>query len=82
MVRWTSGAEAPAARVMWSRLREVEIHHVDLGCGTRRRTGPRPSRCGWRTRRDFGDRADGPRVVIRSPEVGHDLPLGEGRRRL
>jgi len=44
-VRWTSGAEAPAARVVWSRLREVEIHHVDLGSGSRRRTGPRRSRC-------------------------------------
>ena len=32
-VRWTAGNQAPAARVMWSRLREVEIHHVDLGAG-------------------------------------------------
>jgi maleylpyruvate isomerase len=32
-VRFTSGAAAPAARVVWSRLCEVEIHHVDLDAG-------------------------------------------------
>ena len=28
-----TGSEMPAAQVMWSRLREVEIHHVDIGAG-------------------------------------------------
>jgi maleylpyruvate isomerase len=31
-VRWTDGTTARAARVVWARLREVEVHHVDLGC--------------------------------------------------
>src|SRR5262249_52666106 len=34
-VRWRSGRPTPAAYVMWSRLREVEIHHVDLDAGYR-----------------------------------------------
>jgi maleylpyruvate isomerase len=32
-VRWRTGREAPALDVLWSRLREVEIHHVDLDAG-------------------------------------------------
>jgi maleylpyruvate isomerase len=32
-VRFPSGTVAPAARVVWSRLCEVEIHHVDLDAG-------------------------------------------------
>jgi maleylpyruvate isomerase len=30
-VRYVSGDEVVAAHVMWARLREVEVHHVDLG---------------------------------------------------
>jgi maleylpyruvate isomerase len=30
-VRWANGHEFPASRCAWSRWREVEIHHVDLG---------------------------------------------------
>jgi maleylpyruvate isomerase len=32
-VRFPSGTVAPAARIVWSRLCEVEIHHVDLDAG-------------------------------------------------
>lgn len=32
-VRFASGTVAPAARVVWSRLCEVELHHVDLAAG-------------------------------------------------
>jgi maleylpyruvate isomerase len=28
--------------------------------------------------RDFGERDDGPRLVVRAPEVGHDLAVGAG----
>jgi len=34
-VRFPSGTAAPAARIVWSRLCEVEIHHVDLDAGYR-----------------------------------------------
>jgi maleylpyruvate isomerase len=33
MVRWTAGNERPARAILASRLREVEIHHVDLAAG-------------------------------------------------
>jgi maleylpyruvate isomerase len=78
VVEWTSGTKSPAARVMWSRLREVEIHHVDLGAGY----GPAdwPEAFTLRMIRslaqDFGARTDAPRAVLRSPEVSHDLVLG------
>jgi maleylpyruvate isomerase len=32
-VRFADGTAVPAARIMWSRLCEVEIHHVDLAAG-------------------------------------------------
>jgi maleylpyruvate isomerase len=33
MIRYGSGIAAPAAHVVWARLREVEVHHVDLDAG-------------------------------------------------
>jgi maleylpyruvate isomerase len=78
VVRWTSGPEAPAARVMWSRLREVEIHHVDLDAGYTPADWPEAFtlRMLRSLARDFAGRDDGPRLVLRSPEVGHDVPIG------
>jgi len=78
-VRWTNGPVAPAARVMWSRLREVEVHHVDLAAGYAPADWPEAFtlRMLRSLARDFGDRADGPRLVIRAPEVGHDLSIGD-----
>lgn len=32
-VEWLSGATTPAAYVVWSRLREIELHHADLDAG-------------------------------------------------
>jgi maleylpyruvate isomerase len=32
-IRYASGAETRAAHVVWSRLREVEVHHVDVNSG-------------------------------------------------
>lgn len=80
VVQWTSGTQAPAARVMWSRLREVEIHHVDLGAGYTAAEWPEAFtlRLARSLAREFGEREDGPRVVIRAPEIGHDLTIGEG----
>jgi maleylpyruvate isomerase len=80
VVRWTSGPEAPAARVMWSRLREVEIHHVDLDAGYTPADWPEAFtlRMLRSLARDFGRRDDGPRLVVRAPEVGPDLPIGPG----
>ena len=78
IVRWTNGTEAPAARVIWSRLREVELHHVDLGTGYGPADWPEPFTLHMITSlaKDFAGREDGPRALLRAPEVGHDVPLG------
>jgi maleylpyruvate isomerase len=34
-IRYGSGVQAKAAHVVWARLREVEVHHVDLDAGYR-----------------------------------------------
>jgi maleylpyruvate isomerase len=79
-IRWTTGRLAPAADVMWSRLRELEIHLVDLDTGYTAADWPDAfaQRMARHLQRDMSGRDDGPRVVIRSPDVGHDLVVGEG----
>ncbi len=80
LVRTTSGTELTAAEVMWSRLREVEIHHVDLGLGYTPADWPEAFslRMAHTLVGGYTRRADGPRLVIRSPEVGRDLVIGTG----
>ena len=79
VVETAGGRELAAAQFMWFRLREVEIHHVDLDAGY----GPAdwPEAFALRLCRtvaeDMAKRAEGPRVVLRTPEVGHDLVLGD-----
>jgi maleylpyruvate isomerase len=80
-VRWTSGAEGRAAAVMWSRLREVEIHHVDLDAGYTPAQWPDSFtlRLLRGVAQDFGGRSNVPAMVIRCPEVGHDVLIaGDG----
>jgi maleylpyruvate isomerase len=79
-LRWTSGGVGPAARVVWSRLREVEIHHVDLAREYTAADWPEAFTVRLLTglAKDFGGREDGPRLVLRAPEIGHDLPVGDG----
>jgi maleylpyruvate isomerase len=78
VVRWTDGRRSPAAQVMWRRLREVEIHHVDLGTGYRPADWPEAFtlRLLRGVARDLSGRDL--RFVIRSPEVGHDVEVGAG----
>jgi maleylpyruvate isomerase len=77
-VQPTVGPEMHAAQVMWSRLREVEIHHVDIGAGY----GPADWSEAFTVRmmhmlvKDMADRSDAPRVRLQIPEIGHDLSLG------
>lgn len=75
------GQAGPAARVIWRRLREVEVHHADLAAGY-----------GWHDmpeaflRRLLNelvsvrprDDGSGPVVAVRATELGHTLRLGEG----
>jgi maleylpyruvate isomerase len=78
LVQGAVGGELPAAQVIWMRLREVEIHHVDIGAGYRPADWSEAFavRMMHMLMRDMADRADAPQVVLRVPEIGHDLPIG------
>ncbi len=78
VVRWTHGDAAPAARVPWHRLREVELHHVDLDTGYGPPDWPEAFavRMAVELARRMGTRHDAPRLVLRCPEIGHDLTFG------
>jgi maleylpyruvate isomerase len=77
---WTSGRVGPAALVAWYRLREIELHHVDLD------TGYSPDdwdeafavRLAVALAREYSARRDSPHLVLRCREVGHDLVVGGG----
>ena len=79
MVETTSGRKLAAAQFMWFRLREVEIHHVDLDAGYVPDDWPEAFALRLcRTVAEHLDKqADGPRLIVRAPEVGHDLVLGD-----
>jgi maleylpyruvate isomerase len=79
-VRWTYGTVGPVAQLGWGRLREVELHHVDLDAGYRPDDWPEAFavRLAAALAQDMGSRPDGPRLLLRAPEVGHDLTFGEG----
>jgi maleylpyruvate isomerase len=72
------GHTDPAVNIVWRRLREVEIHHVDLGAGYTPADWPESFtlRMLKQIAERFGD--EGLRVVVRVPELGHDLPIGDG----
>jgi maleylpyruvate isomerase len=76
---WTNGKVGPAALVVWFRLRETELHHVDLDVGYRPDDWSEAFavRLAVTTARDFSTRAEAPRLVLRCPEVGHDIEIGE-----
>jgi maleylpyruvate isomerase len=78
-VRWADGRTGPAALIPWKRLREVELHHVDLdaGYGPGDWTEAFAVRMAAELAHGLGTRADAPRLVLRCPEVGHDLTFGE-----
>jgi maleylpyruvate isomerase len=78
-VAWANGRVGPAALVAWFRLCELELHHVDLDAGYTAADWSEAFAVRMVTTlaRDMGDRPDGPRLVLRCPEVGHDLTFGE-----
>ena len=74
-LRWANGRLGPASLVVWYRLREVQLHHVDLDVGFGPADWPESFavRLAVDLARSMGDRC---RLVLRSPEVGHDLTFG------
>ncbi|MEU5553294.1 maleylpyruvate isomerase family mycothiol-dependent enzyme [Micromonospora sp. NPDC047793] len=69
----------PAALLVWGRLRELEIHHVDLAAAYR--PADWSPTFGHRLLHEvatgFGDRDDAPPMVLRFDGAGHELVVGE-----
>jgi maleylpyruvate isomerase len=76
-VEWLSGNRSPAQRVVWSRLQEVEVHHVDLDAGYAPADWPEAFtlRILHSLVRGMDQRPDGPAALLRTPELGHDVSL-------
>jgi maleylpyruvate isomerase len=76
-VRQSSGAEVPAASVVWMRLREVEVHHVDLDAGYGSADWPEAFTLHLlhEVATNFGDRADFA-VRVRLPD-GQTIHIGQ-----
>jgi maleylpyruvate isomerase len=73
------GAPQRAARVVWRRLREVEVHHVDLAAGYAAADWPDAfsHRLLHEVVTGFRDRGDAPAVRLRPADLGHELVVGE-----
>lgn len=67
-----------AATLPWGRLREVEVHHVDLvaGYGPANWSEAFSHRLLHEVASDFSGRADAPAMVLHPVETGHDLTVG------
>jgi maleylpyruvate isomerase len=67
-----------AATLVWGRLREVEVHHVDLDAGYRTTDWPEAfsHRLLHEVVADLGGRSDAPAIVLHPVEAGHELTVG------
>ncbi|MFF5172219.1 maleylpyruvate isomerase family mycothiol-dependent enzyme [Micromonospora sp. NPDC000089] len=81
---WTATVETPrggriAAELVWGRLREVEIHHVDLDTGHRPADWPEAfgHRLLHEVAADLAGRPDVPAMVLRFDGDRHELVIGE-----
>ncbi|MEU5727368.1 maleylpyruvate isomerase family mycothiol-dependent enzyme [Micromonospora sp. NPDC047738] len=82
---WTATVRTPrgprlAALLVWGRLREVEVHHVDLAAGYRPADWPEAfsHRLLHEVATDLADRAAAPAMVLRFPGSGcHELGIGD-----
>jgi len=66
----------PVAMIPWRRLREVEVHHVDLATGYQPAEWP-PS-FAHRMLHELARGLKGVSLTVRSDEVGHPVPIGDG----
>jgi maleylpyruvate isomerase len=77
-VQKRSGREVPAAQIPWERMREVEIHHVDLDAGYT--PAHWPTEFVERMLRDethhLEDRPDFPRLALRDADTGQVWRIG------
>jgi len=69
----------PAAMLVWGRLREVEVHHVDLAAGYR--PGDWPDAFAQRLLHEvatgLADNPEAPAMVLRFDGVRHEIVVGE-----
>jgi maleylpyruvate isomerase len=79
IIERTGGRKAPAATCVWGRLREVEVHHVDLDAGYR--PGDWPDAFSQHLLRevvsDFSAATGVTPLVLRPTELEHDLTIGQ-----
>jgi maleylpyruvate isomerase len=75
-VDWLSGRSTPAAYVTWARLREVEVHHVDLDAGYAPGDWPAPfvHRLLHELAADLADAMVAAR--LRATDLDHELTVG------
>jgi maleylpyruvate isomerase len=78
IVQLRSGAQVPAAAVPWHRLREVEMHHVDLAAAYRPEDWPEAftQRLLHDAAASLASRRDAPQIVLRPTDLGRDMPVG------
>jgi maleylpyruvate isomerase len=80
-IRWMDGMAAPAASTTWARLREVEVHHVDLDAGYR--PADWPARFVHRLLHELATAFSAKPAVapmrLHADDLGHDLDIGAGR---
>jgi maleylpyruvate isomerase len=79
LVQLRSGAEVPAATVPWHRLREVEVHHVDLAAAYRPEDWPAAftQRLLHDAVTTIADRRDAPSMVLHATDLDRDHKLGK-----
>lgn len=75
VVQSNDGAQVPAAALPWRRLREVEVHHVDLAAAYRPENWPEAFvlRLLHEAATDLSGRQDAPAVVLRATDLGCEL---------
>ncbi|MEU4567389.1 maleylpyruvate isomerase family mycothiol-dependent enzyme [Micromonospora sp. NPDC023956] len=77
-VQGRSGRPLPAATLVWARLREIEVHHVDLAADYRPADWSEPfaHRLLHEVTAGLADRTDAPAMVLRFDGVRHQLVVG------
>jgi maleylpyruvate isomerase len=78
VVQGTDSHPVSAARVVWARLREVEVHHVDLAAGYQPSDWPEAfvHRLLHEIASGYADGLDGVAVRLCADDLGHELILG------
>jgi maleylpyruvate isomerase len=79
LVQLRSGAEVPAAALPWHRLRELEVHHVDLAAAYRPEDWPEAftQRLLLEAAASLGERKETPPMVLHATDLGREVNVGD-----